>query len=595
MPGTQISKSQLLNELHQIKQDYSFFLTTVDHLNDGVVLVQDEVIKYANNKFADLIGYKKEQIINAPYLKFIPPEELPKVAEIHKKRLKGEKTPSRYESALLHREGRKIFVEFTINEISYKGKPGVLALIRDISERKRLENEINERAAFLESILENAPEAIALYDPAGKLIQVNRAFHNFFGFSQEDIKKGQAQIAPNNLIKESNELLEKARAGQTVRIETTRVNKNGESLAVRIIASPIRKDNKIIAIFIIWTDLTKLKNFEKKVQKIEERFRAIFEGSRDAIFIADENARFIEVNQAACELTGYSKEELLKMSIPDLHEKRDLHAYKRYFHRIMKGESILSEAKILRKDGTKVNAEFSNKRILIDGIPYMHTAARDITEWKKDKEKIKASLKEKSIMLQEIHHRVKNNLQIIISLMRIQARRAKHKETKQHLRTLQDRVFSMANAHEHFYRQPELDKINIATYIKGMVDHLCFLHNKSEKEIKIGLDLEEIYLALNKAIPFGMLLNEIVTNTLKHAFPGKKKGELSIRLYRDGNKRIRLYVADNGVGIPESVDRNNPETMGLQLINDLTHQIGGEVKIKNDKGTKINIIFPEKN
>ncbi|MHA1395680.1 MAG: sensor histidine kinase, partial [Promethearchaeota archaeon] len=113
--------------------------------------------------------------------------------------------------------------------------------------------------------------------------------------------------------------------------------------------------------------------------------------------------------------------------------------------------------------------------------------------------------------------------------------------------------------------------------------------------IKINLDLEEIHLDLNKAIPFGMLLNEIITNALKHAFPGKNKGELSIRLYRDGNKRIRLYVADNGNGIPEDVDLNNPETMGLQLINDLTHQLDGEIKIKSDNGTRINLIFPEKN
>ena len=579
----------------ELKYQLNTFINFIESATDGIIFVQDGLIKYVNESAAKLVGHSPDELIGTSFERFIHPDDLKNVMEAYEKRLKEENIPSRYELRIVGKGGKITHVEVNADIVNYQGKLATISILRDITEKKRLMDEINEKVLLLDTVFNKAPEALAILSTDGKPIRVNKKFSELFGYSQEDIKKLQAKIVPEHLLEESNMILEKARSGLVVRIETIRINKSGEPIEVKIIASPIKKNNKVIGIYTVWVDLSKLKKTEKNLKKSEERYKSIFEGSRDAILIADENSRFVEVNQAACELTGYSREELLNMRIPDLHDEVDLHAYKKYFHQIMKGKSILSEAKILRKDGTKVDTEFSNKRILIDGIPYMHTAARDITEWKKDKEKIKASLKEKSIMLQEIHHRVKNNLQIIISLMRIQARRAKHKETKQHLRTLQDRVFSMANAHEHFYRQPELDKINIATYIKGMVDHLCFLHNKSEKEIKIGLDLEEIYLALNKAIPFGMLLNEIVTNTLKHAFPGKKKGELSIRLYRDGNKRIRLYVADNGVGIPESVDRNNPETMGLQLINDLTHQIGGEVKIKNDKGTKINIIFPEKN
>jgi len=145
--------------------------------------------------------------------------------------------------------------------------------------------------------------------------------------------------------------------------------------------------------------------------------------------------------------------------------------------------------------------------------------ARDISEWKKDKERIKASLREKDVMLQEIHHRVKNNLQIIISLMRIQARKVKNAKFSKYLQALQDRVYSMCLIHDHFYKERQLDKINIATYIKELINHLFYIHGHKDNKIKINLAIDKIYLDLNKAVPFGMLINEIITNILKHAFP----------------------------------------------------------------------------
>jgi len=223
----------------------------------------------------------------------------------------------------------------------------------------------------------------------------------------------------------------------------------------------------------------------------------------------------------------------------------------------------------------------------------MHTVARDITEWKRDKEKIKASLREKEIMLQEIHHRVKNNMQVIISLMRIQARRTKNSKLANYLQTLQDRIFSMSLIHDHFYKKPELDKINIASYIIELIDHLFFIYSKKEGQIQINLDLKKIYLGLNKAIPFGMLVNEIITNVLKHAFPGKKKGNLSVKLYKDEKRKIHLIFNDNGIGIPEEIDIENPSTLGMQLIRDLTQQLDGEIQIKSNGGTQIKVIFPE--
>jgi len=435
-----------------------------------------------------------------------------------------------------------------------------------------------------------------LLNPSGKAIKINKEFTRLFGYTQADVEKGEVLLAPEELMNESNMILERTKAGKKVILQTKRFKKNGEPVEVEIVAGPIKKNNQLIAIYVVWKNLSELKESERRARKNEERFLAIFEGSRDALlFITDQQAHFVAVNQAACKLTGYSREELLQMRIPDLHEEADLEAYKQYFHRILRGESILSEAKILRKDGQKIDVEFSNNIIFLDGTPYIHTVARDISEWKKDKERIKAFLREKDVMLQEIHHRVKNNMQIIISLMRIQARKVKNARFSKYLQALQDRVYSMSLIHDHFYKERQLDKINIATYIKELINHLFYIHGHKDNKIKINLAIDKIYLDLNKAVPFGMLINEIITNILKHAFPQRKKGEIFLRLYQDGNKKIHLLISDTGVGLPSEVDIENPTTMGLQLMKDLTQQLKGEIQIESEQGTKIKVVFPGKN
>lgn len=184
------------------------------------------------------------------------------------------------------------------------------------------------------------------------------------------------------------------------------------------------------------------KRMEEALRESEEWFRSVFDGSRDAVFITGENTRFAAVNQAAVELTGYSKEELTQMTIPDLHDQVDQKAYKTFFHRIMAGEAVTSEAKIRRKDGTKVDTEFSNQSIKIRGVPYMHTVARDITARKRAEEKIKKSLEEKEILMKEIHHRVKNNMQVISSLLNLQARGIRNKKVLEALKSTQRRIYS---------------------------------------------------------------------------------------------------------------------------------------------------------
>jgi len=592
---------KLKRENQELKRQLNTFINFIKSATDGFILVQDGLIQYVNEIAAKLVGHSPDELIGTSFERFIHPDDLKNVMEAYEKRLKEENIPSRYELRIVGKGGKITHVEVNADIADYKGKIATISVIRDISERKKLLEEVQEKANFLENLFENSPEAVVLLDNSGHVIRINKEFERMFGhkISEMEGKLLDPFVARGDLLKEAEQIRKRTDKGEKVELEAIRVKKDGSLFNVQITESPIRSGDKVVGKYVIYRDISAREKAEAKFKESEKKYRELVELAETGIIIDDKDGNIVYANKHLAKIFGYdSIKEVKKLTIYDYVHPDDREKVINYHQRRISGKKAPSryEFKGIRKDGKAIYLEVSVSPIVTEkGIIGTRSYIWDITDRKKMENTLEKALKEKSIMLQEIHHRVKNNMQIIISLMRIQARRAKHKETKQHLRALQDRVFSMAHVHEYFYRHPELDKINIASYIKGIVDHLCFMRNKSEKEIKVNLDLEEIHLDLNKAVPFGILLNEIITNILKHAFPGKKKGELSIRLYRDGNKKIRLYVADNGNGIPEHVDLNNPETMGLQLINDLTHQLEGEIKIKSDKGTRINLIFPEKN
>ena len=216
---------------------------------------------------------------------------------------------------------------------------------------------------------------------------------------------------------------------------------------------------------------------------------------------------------------------------------------------------------------------------------------RDITDRKRS-EKIKASLKEKEILLQEIHHRVKNNLQIVSSLLNLQSQYIKDKKYAEMLRESQNRIKSMALIHERLYQSENLAKINLNEYIKTLVHTLIRSYKVSTERIRLQIDVEDVSFGIDAAIPCGLIINELVSNSLKHAFPDRK-GEIAVTLHSvDGT--IELTVSDNGVGIPEDIDFKNTETLGLRLVTILAEdQLNGKVNLIKSKGTTFHITFKE--
>ncbi len=218
---------------------------------------------------------------------------------------------------------------------------------------------------------------------------------------------------------------------------------------------------------------------------------------------------------------------------------------------------------------------------------------RDITEKKEIEDKINRSLKEKDVLLQEIHHRVKNNLQIVSSLLSLQSRYIEDTESIEIFRDSQSRIKSMALVHEKLYQSGDLTRIDLAEYIPDLVSDLFRSCGVNYNLIQFKVNSENISIDINTAIPCGLIINELVTNSIKHAFPGIMKGEIMVELtYEDDF--LKMKVKDDGVGFPEELNLNNIKTLGLQLVISLTKQLDGSIELLKDVGTCFNIVFEEK-
>jgi two-component sensor histidine kinase len=216
---------------------------------------------------------------------------------------------------------------------------------------------------------------------------------------------------------------------------------------------------------------------------------------------------------------------------------------------------------------------------------------KEIEERKRAEARLSESLKEKEILLKEIHHRVKNNMQIISSLLRLQSRAIKDKAVRDMFEVSQGRIRSMALIHEKLYQSESLSRINFSDYIKNLISYLFSMYQVSSMAVKCNLDLEEHFLDINTAIPLALIINEIVSNSLKHAFPDGRKGELYVKMKCDEGGKRRICVGDNGVGLPDNLDLGNTETLGMRLISDLVAQVDGKIKINKKNGVMFEITF----
>ena len=222
---------------------------------------------------------------------------------------------------------------------------------------------------------------------------------------------------------------------------------------------------------------------------------------------------------------------------------------------------------------------------------YFEGTVQDITESKELEEQLKKSLDEKDLLIKEIHHRVKNNLMVISSLLSLQSRYIKDKEARGLFRESQNRARSMALIHELLYRSEDLKSIEFGDYILSLSKELFHLYSV-DGLIELKIDVDDIYLDINTSIPLGLIVNEVVTNSLKHAFPDGRAGVINVDFHKTDDQ-YEFKVKDNGIGFPEDLDFEETDSLGLQMVTSLTRQIEGDIELDRNNGTEFKITFKE--
>jgi two-component sensor histidine kinase len=216
----------------------------------------------------------------------------------------------------------------------------------------------------------------------------------------------------------------------------------------------------------------------------------------------------------------------------------------------------------------------------------------DITDKKLNEDQIKQSLQEKEILLKEVHHRVKNNLQVISSILNLQSHYIKDEAALETLKEIQNRIKSMALIHENLYQNKDLSHLNFGEYIANLVQNLVYTYNSSKKEIEVLMDVDDIFLNLDYSIPCGLIINELISNSLKHAFTESEKGTIKV-IFKKHTDLVHLSIEDDGKGFNKKIDFRNTDSLGLQLVMALVDQINGKIeqKAQTKKGTIYTIEF----
>lgn len=360
-------------------------------------------------------------------------------------------------------------------------------------------------------------------------------------------------------------------------------------------------DGKKNGYLLILRDITELIINKTKLTESQDRYRILIKSAPIGIFFADIHGNITEVNPVLLKvLASPSEEETKKINILSFEPLVEIGFSNDFKICTKEGKIIEKEIYYKSKWGKYVWMRYhlvcmyspSGEIIGVQGL------IEDITERKNTEEKIKESLREKELLLKEIHHRVKNNFQIISSLLSLQEVSIKDKVSSDVFKDSQNRIKSMALIHEELYKSVDISKIDFEQYIRNLTNYLYQSYISSSDNITFEIQTPSIFLDIETAIPLGLIINEMVSNSLKYAFNSSKKNiqnKIFISISKDIDDIYQLIVSDNGVGISNKIDFRNTDSLGMQLIISLTEQIDGNIDIDCENGTKFSITFKELN
>ncbi len=514
-------------------------------------------------------------------------------------------------------QNQRVTIDVSIKPVRDDGDR-VIQLIaegRDISDRKRLETEIFEREQLLNSFFKASSSVsvgLGIVNEQMQFIQVNEALAEVHGLSpQEHIGKTVNEIIPD-ITEQVQPLVEELlRSGTPIlnlELSSEKPSQPGVLHHWLTCYFPVPlKNGRARGVGFIVLDITQRKQAEQALRQIQERLEYLLCTNPTIIYSCQPTGDYALtfISQNILRQFGYEAQQLLEhpnLWFDCIHPEDAQRLFAHIFPLQERTQEIYEYR--VRHQNSTYRWVRDERRLVCDaqGNPLEIVGSMyDITEQKKALGQLKASLQEKEVLLKEIHHRVKNNLQVISSLLNLQSRSIQDAETRTLFQDSQNRIQSIAFIHEKLYQSRDLAQVDFSQYIQTLCIHLFRSYGASTQRISLNLQIEDIFLSVDTAIPCGLIVNELVCNALKHGFPPNGTGAIEITLHRtfqegdDHSKReFMMRVGDNGVGFPSEVDFRKTRSLGMQLINTLVKQLKGTIELDGSSGTAFQIVFSAK-
>jgi len=471
-------------------------------------------------------------------------------------------------------------------------------LKKEIEQRHRTQTQLELQAIITRTIA----EGVCLVRECDRVIvYANPKFEQLFGYDPGElngkpislVNYSDAQIQPET---QANQIFERISEAGEWTYQVHNVKKDGTPFWCEATASTFEHPEYGRVLVAVQQDITARKEAEEQLQSLSNRLSLALESGAIGTWEWDILKDVHYWDDRMCALYGIQECTLQEQAWFESLHPDDRASIEAALQDALAGKADFNaEFRICRQDG---HLRFLKAAALVQrnaqGKPYrMVGTTYDITDLKQTQESLQASLKEKEVLLQEIHHRVKNNLQIVYSLLRLQRRKLTDRQASLCLLESQNRIESIGLIHEKLYRSGNLAKINFAEYIPSLITNLFSSYDASSDQIGFKTEIELISLDIDRAIPCGLIINELVSNSLKYAFPNGCSGEIYVKLYTDSEPdQIVLVVGDDGIGIPTGTDFSQLKTLGLQLVHDLAAQLKGTIYSVMTVGTEFQIMFP---
>ncbi len=609
-------------ELLESKNLLSTLISTIPDL----VWLKDPngVYLACNAAIARLYGARPEQIIGKTDYDFADAELADFFRQKDKEAMEAGMPRINEELVSFADDGHKALLE-TIKAPMYAfdgSITGVLGIARDITGRKHTENELKARTEDLEdskrnleaeiverkkaeaaieierrrlfSLLDTLPAFVYLQAPDYSIRFANKYYVEHFGETE-------GKPCYNSLWGRSEpcEICPTFKVFKTKEPQQWEWDSAPDGLTYDIIDHPFTDTDGTELVFELGVDITKRKKFEEQLKESEERYKSMFQNNHSVMLLIDPTTtKIVDANPAALSFYGYDYEQITNMRISEINtlSASEVHAEMAKAKQEQRWHFFFKHR---LKDKSERDVEVFSGPLKMHGRELLYSIVHDITDRKKAENQVKASLAEKVVLLREIHHRVKNNFQVIISLLKIQSRHIKDQSLRDTFMDSQNRIRSMALVHERLYMSNDLSNIRSAEYISTLVNGLKRSYT-THSGIDLQADVADIKLPVDTAIACGLIINELISNSLKHAFHEMREGTILISFHSSGNElECELIIMDNGCGLPEDIELGKVKSMGLSLVNSLsTRQLSGKVEITRDAGTEFKISFrtaPEDN